>query len=231
MQTATDIIDLFELKQPCGISPRGYYSGQPLEKGGTSIPGKAAPAIRWLFNKGYIKSTDKVLDYGAGKFGRNGIFLREQGCEVFCYDPFNGTDKNGWNGVAKTISLPSTLFDVAFSCFVLNVVPFHTEQSIIKEVNSFAKYAFHVTRNTDIFDSIKKALGRKDKLVGKFFLDNFATDLEKEQYEAGELDEDTILEFCMYGVQTSKGFQRIPCCEKQGMKLLRSTGGFKIYES
>jgi len=227
MQTAQDIIDLFETKiEPCSIMPRGYYTGKPLERGGTSIQGKASPAVRWLFGKGYIKPTDKVLDYGAGKYGRNGLYLREQGCDVFCYDPFNGSGKDGWNGVAAT--LPKERFDIAFTSFVLNVVPFKVERDIVREVSSVSKKSFHITRNIDIFDSVKKALIRKDKLVGAFFKNNFATDFEKDFYENGTLDDEIIMEFCLYGVQTSRGFQRIPCLND--MKLLKSTSGFKIYE-
>ena len=227
MRTAQEIINLFEVKiEPCSISPRGYYTGKPLEKGGTSIQGKAAHGVRWLFGKGYIESTDKVLDYGAGKYGRNGLYLREQGCQVFCYDPFNGkSNADGWNGVSTTP--PKTRFDIAFTSFVLNVVPLKVEKDIIREVSSLSKKSFHITRNTDIFDSVKKALLRRDKLVGEFFTKNFATGFEKDAYENNTLDDETIMEFCLYGVQISKGFQRIPCLD---MKLLRSTSGFKIYQ-
>jgi hypothetical protein len=227
MQTALDIIDLFEASiDPCTISPRGYYNGKPLEKGGTSIQGKAAPGVRWLFGKGYIKTTDKVLDYGAGKYGRNGLYLREQGCDVFCYDPFNGSGKDGWNGVAAT--LPKERFDITFTSFVLNVIPIQIERDIVREVSSMSKKSFHITRNTDIFDSVKKALYRKDKLVGAFFKKHFATDLEKEQYKQEVLDDETIMEFCLFGVQTSRGFQRIPCLNDA--QLLKSTSGYKIYQ-
>ena len=226
---AVDVINLFEAKlNPCAVGSRGYYDGEPLETGGTSIQGKASPGVKWLFNKGNIKASNTVLDYGAGKYGRNGIFLREQGCKVFCYDPFNGSDKDGWKGVSQT--LPNEKFDVAFSCFVLNVVPYGIEQQIVRQVSEKAKRSFHITRNTDIFDSIKKALKRKDKLVGAFFVENFAHPIEIDQYENGTLDDDVILEFCVYGVQTSRGFQRIPCLEQQSMNMLRSTSGWKIYE-
>jgi len=45
------------------------YEGPALEKGGTSIAGKAAPAVREMLGT-QVKAGMKVLDYGAGSFGR-----------------------------------------------------------------------------------------------------------------------------------------------------------------
>jgi hypothetical protein len=58
------------------LESRGrFYAGKPLETGGTSIAGGAAPPIKFLFAKGYIKPGMKVLDFGAGKYARNADFL------------------------------------------------------------------------------------------------------------------------------------------------------------
>lgn len=205
------------------------YTGDPLETGGTSIAGGAAPAIKGLFKAGHIKPGDKVLDYGAGKYARNANFLRENGCDVYAYDPFNGTDADGWEGVSSKI--PNEKFDVVFTSFVLNVVPEHIEKDITSTCTSLTSgHEFHITRNMDIFSTVKRALLKKDKIVGPFFLNNFADENEKQMYEEGTLTDEIILDFCHHGVQTSRGFQRIPTLEDNGYKLIRKTSGFKVYE-
>jgi len=212
--------DIFEAK---------VYKGDPLETGGTSIQGQAAPAVRALFKSGAIKPGMKVVDYGAGKYGRNANFLRENGVEVFGYDPYNGTDSDGWSGVSKT---PPTgqKFDLAMSVFVLNVVPEHTEDDIITKMRRLAPHQIHITRNLDVFESVKKALKRQDKTVGGFFLEEFADEEQKQRYEAGELTDQDIMEFVHHGAQTSRGFQRIPTLDQKGFRLLRKTSGFKVFE-
>lgn len=203
------------------------YSGDPLEKGGTSIKGQgAAPVIKNLAGKGTFQGKP-VLDYGAGKYGRNAEAIRETGAKVFAYDPFHGAGSDGWNGVAS--SLPQENFDIAFTSYVLNVVPEKTEDQILRDVESHSSIMFHITRNMDIFQSVKKALARKDAIVGNFFLEQFANENEKESYENGTLDDKTIMEFCKHGVQTSRGFQRIPELENKGYDLKQNTVGYKLY--
>ena len=203
------------------------YTGDPLEKGGTSIKGQgAAPVIKNLANKGIF--ADKIiLDYGAGKYGRNAEAIRETGARVFAYDPFHGSGGDGWSSVAA--SLPNEKFDMAFTSYVLNVVPEKTEDQIIKEVESKSNKVFHITRNLDIFNSVKRALERKDRIVGEFFLKHFANEQEREAFEEGTLNDETILEFCKHGVQTSCGFQRIPELENKGYNLKQNTVGYKLY--
>ena len=204
------------------------YTGDPLEIGGTSIAGNAAPAVRDLFTKGHIKAGMTVLDFGAGKYARNADFLRENGVKVYAYDPHHSLGKNGWDGVSN--SLPRKKFDVVFTSFVLNVVPDHIETDILDATSKIAKQQFHITRNRDIFDTTKAALKRKDKLVGDFFLTHYANDEEKEMFAEGTIPDDIILDFCKHGVQTSRGFQRIPFLEKKGYSLVRTTSNFKIYK-
>lgn len=211
---------------------RRTYDGPPLESGGTSIKGKGenvpAPAVKWLFEKGYITADMKVLDYGAGKYGRNANYLREQGCEVYGFDPYNGSDANGWEGVSN--KKPTEKFDVGFSSFVLNVVPEYIEDEIITDLRRMVGTAFHVTRNMDIFTTVKNALNRGDSTVVNFFKEEYATDPSiLEKYENGGLTEDDILDFCYFGVKTSRGFQRIPVLEDKGFRLIRKTMAFKIY--
>lgn len=209
---------------------RRSYTGQPLETGGTSIKGQgAAPPIKWLYSKGHITNDMKVLDYGAGKFGRNSDWLREQGLEVYAYDPFNGTDSNGWEGVS-TIK-PTDTFDVAFSSYVLNVVPEHIENDIIKEMRQLSKHTVHVTRNMDIYDTVVKALSRGDKLVTEFFKKEYADAVLIDKLENDELTKDDVVDFCHFGVQTTRGFQRIPVLEDKGYRLIRKANGYKIYIS
>jgi len=210
----------------------GCYSGSPLETGGTSIQGNAAPAIRDLFKKGVFKPGMKILDYGAGKYARNADFLRDQGLEVFAYDPFNGSPVTGWKKGEVSNKVPSGVkFDVAFTSFVLNVVPCHTEKELIKDVDSMAKTVYHITRNMDIFDSVKKALNRQDKIVGEFFLKHYAEGDEIVQYADGSLSDKVITDFCKFGVQTSRGFQRIPFLDQDhGFSVLRKTSGFKVFK-
>ena len=41
------------------------------------------------------------MDFGAGKFGRNADFLRANGIKCYAYDPYNGTNVDGWTGVSN----------------------------------------------------------------------------------------------------------------------------------
>ena len=203
--------------------------GQPLEKGGTSIQGKAAPGIQWLAKQGAFDGAKKILDYGAGKYARNANFLREQGYKVYAYDPFNGDpNANGWEGVST--KLPRGKFDVAFSSFVLNVVPEYIEKDIIQGAARAARKAYHVTRNMDVFDLAKKSLLKGNPVVTEFFMKEFATPEEQKALRTGQLDDQTIKDFAEFGFQTSHGFQRIPTSEDLGLNLIRKTGGWKVYE-
>jgi hypothetical protein len=214
------------------IEARRFYQGKPLEKGGTSIAGKAAPPVRELFKKGLIKTGDTVLDYGAGKYGRNAEFLREKGCRVYAFDPFHGTGADGWEGVSGKKPIRN-FFQRSFTAYVLNVVPEYTENEVIQDVRNYTLAAgkeYHITRNMDVFDSAKKALNAHNKIVGKFFVENFAeNDEDIANYENKTLPDDRIKEFCYFGYQSSRGFQRIPFLEDKGFRLIRSTSGYKIY--
>lgn len=209
-----------------------YYDGAPPEKGGTSIASKgevrAAPAIRALYGT-LINDGDTVLDYGAGKYYRNSDYLRDKGLKVFAYDPFNFTNETeGWeNGdVAKRVPRGEK-FDVAFTCFVLNVVPHHVEEQIIKDIERKAKRIIHITRNEDVRDLAKQGLLSQNKVIWGFFLKHFWT--KKREPKVEDITDDVIDKFCKFGFETSRGFQRIPDLEEHGYKLVRKTGGFKVY--
>ena len=114
--------ELFEAKRK--------YTGEPLEAGGTSIAGNAAPPIRALFEAGHLSG--KVMDFGAGKYARNANYLREKGVKVYAYDPFNGDPNgDGWNTTTTKLP-PAGKFDAVFTSYVLNVVPEHIEDQIIQ---------------------------------------------------------------------------------------------------
>ena len=208
-----------------------FYQGEPLETGGTSITAGPAPLIKDLFQKKQIKPGDTIFDYGAGKSGRNAKWLREQGCNVFAFDPYHGTTADGWEGVAA--QKPKNIkFDVVFTAYVLNVVPEHIETGLLQDVNRYVGSGkqFHITRNRDIFDTVKNALKRHDPIIGKFFLTQFAeNENDVNAYETKTLSDNRIREFCVFGVQTSRGFQRVPLLERKGYKLLRNSSGFKLY--
>lgn len=194
------------------------YKGAPLEEGGTSITSGVAPAVRHLFLQNDITDGMKVLDYGAGKTGRNAKWLRDRGVKVYCYDPYHGSDTDGWEGVSNIV--PDDKFDVALSCFVLNVVPENIEDDILNKMGSLGKRNIHITRNKDIFTSFKKALERKDPTVTQFF---------DKEFGGGELSDTNIMDFALHGSKTSKGFQRIPKLENKGYNLDKSVEGYKIY--
>lgn len=195
-----------------------YYTGEPLEKGGTSIMGKEVAGLAYLLEIGALKGAKTILDYGAGKYGRNSKYLRMRGYNVYSYDPYNGSDADGWTDVSN--KLPDEKFDIGFTSYVLNVVPEHIETEILSELKELCKKQFHITRNMDIYDTVSKALERKDPIVYNFFTEEFG---------GTQITRDTAIEFCKFGVQTSKGFQRIPFLEEKGFTLLKKTNGFKVY--
>lgn len=217
------------------MATRKRYAGPPLERGGTSIPGKLAPALQWLLQRGMLQPGMTVLDYGAGKYARNADPLRRLGINVYAYDPFNGVkgaDPWALGSVSKTAPSSRQHFDAAFTAFVLNVVPDNVEDEILDTVSALAPTTFHITRNMDIFDTAARALTKADDVVTRFFVEEYLPNAPREvqdEWEAGELSRETVYDFCVFGTATSRGFQRIPVLEEKGYDLLRSTAGFKVY--
>ena len=207
------------------------YQGEPLEKGGTSIAGKAVKYITTDFPK-MLNEDDVILDYGAGKYARNADFLRENGYKVFAYDPFNGSDVDGWEIGNVSSTLPDGVtFDFGFSSYVLNVVPESVEDSIISELDKLCNKQVHLTRNRDIIDLIKKSAVKDGNVVNEFYINQFAPKYEgaMEDLEDGQLEKETILAFAKFGTATSRGFQRIPFLEEKGFELVKNTSGQKVY--
>lgn len=203
-----------------------YYTGEPLETGQTSTNFPVAPAIIWMEKNNIIQQGTTVLDYGAGKYARNSNYLRSNNIKTYAYDPFNGENTNGWSGVSST--LPNNKFDTVFSSFVLNVVPKHIEEQIIKDCESRGNSIIHIVRNTDIKTTVKNALLKKDKLVWDFFNNYFLKDCNLKNTE---INDEIIDLFCKYGVQTSKGFQRVCYLEEYGYEMIRGSysSSYKIY--
>jgi hypothetical protein len=162
-----------------------------------------------------------VLDYGAGRYARNAVGLREAGYRVYAYDPLKG-DGDGWKGVSP--ELPCGKFDLVFSSYVLNVVRQDVEREIVEECRKFGPDV-HWTRGRDIFNIAKKAIRGREGVVVDFFLGEFAAGhpTAKAEYDGREVSDETIMEFSRHGFRTTRGFQRIPSpagYERSGSSVL-----------
>lgn len=218
-----------------------YYTGDHPDSAETAIVGDEVAWIRKLVDGGYFLKGAKILDYGAGIMPpRNADYLRELGFDVYAYDPGNGADGvDGWEIGKVSKTLPKEHFDVAFTSYVLNVVPKDIQDEIIEDVKIRSDKSFHITRYRDIFDTTKGALNRKDPVTSAFFLQNFADDEQVERYENAELTDDDIWQFCLFGTMTrvkgKNAFQRIPIPEdiqKYGYRSVKGgSAGSKLYMS
>ena len=199
------------------------YQGTALETGGTSMNfrGAIAPALRWLYEQGYIEPGMKVLDFGAGKYDRNAIVLRKLGVDVWSYDPFHGSMYNdGWSGVSPVIE-EDAYFDLVFTSFVLNVVPDNVENAILKTCERFSPIQYHIVR-ADLYKYVQNALQRVEKTITDFWSHEYG--------KAFKFSEDAVRDFCYFGTKTSRGFQRIPQLEEKDFEVIRHTkNGYTIY--
>ena len=80
----------------------------------------------------------------------------------------------------------------------------------------------HVVCNMDIYVTTIKALERGDKLVTDFYKNEYKGKGTPSHYEKND-----IIEFCKFGVQTSKGFQRIT--DLEGYTLAGNTSNYKVF--
>lgn len=205
------------------------YKGKSVETGATSIKGQGpSPAIKWLVKKGLIRKGMRVLDYGAGKYARNADYLRAMGCGVYAYDPHNfNTEGNGFLKGKVTKRKPTGKFDVAFTCFVLNVVPAKVELQIVREVKTYADRVFHVSRNQDIVTMANATIhGDKNNTYIAEWYDWFVI---TGSYTYGT----RVGEFCHHGFQTGKGkFQRLPkktAMRRRGYRILQDHVGQVVW--
>lgn len=217
-----------------GSVPVICYEGPAISSEGTSIKGDAAPAIKSLMGSA-IQPGMKVLDFGAGKYARNADYLRGEGVDVYAYDlPDNANSDDGWKKGNVSSKLPpkSPKFDVAITAFVLNVVRCSDEKKIVQQCRSFAKKSFHITRNEELYDAVKDAVRDKRDPVWTFFKEVYApkSHMAQEEIRNGYITDDTIRQFCYFGVQTSKGFQRWPYPGRNGLKEKNQNQRYTIYE-
>lgn len=198
-------------------------------------------SIRWLYNRyGDEFGEGPIIDYGAGRNGRHAEFFRNKGIKTYGYDYTWESGEDGWRGVSK--ELPGGRFKVGISCFVLNVVTEDIEDGIISWMDEHCERVYHITRNRDIFKTIINGLIRRDKGVVEFFRyfrgevvrqdggKEYKMPVIKDLIIDGKpVTEEEVMDFSIFGIKTSKGFQRIPMLEGKGFKLIKIDGQFKIY--
>jgi hypothetical protein len=208
------------------IFEESYYSGTTMSKN-TSIVGGVTEGIASLFKSGKIFG--KVLDYGAGRVDRNAKFLRENGLEVYSYDPFWGSGDNGYQTTSD--KLPNDNFDVGYTSYVLNVVSVPEQNGILNTMNSLCKKQYHIVRYMDLYDLAKKNLeSDKDNVIKNFFTKEYKGDLEQYLSSDRVSRTDILTDFLQYGTETSNGFQRLVSLEDQGFSLIKKASGYRIYE-
>jgi hypothetical protein len=187
----------------------------------TSIVSGPSRDLKWIYNNKHFNG--KVIDYGCGKVARNSIYLREQGLQVYSYDPYWGKPNvNGWKDISK--DLPTDKFDIGFTCFVLNVVNIIEENEILNWMKSHCNKDFHITRNKDISSLIRSSLKKQNKRLIKFLKKHLSFD------ETKPYTEEDIENIAHHGILTVKGFQRIPELKDKEYKLIKIKTGVKIYE-
>lgn len=213
--------------------PRRRYAGDIKPDRTSTKFNKPAPGLVNLVKSGALSGAKTVIDWGAGKWGRNAKWLREMGYKVYAYDPEHGVPGgDGWTEVSKD-KPAGKKFDVGFTSYVLNVVPEEVEQQIINELNLVARQAYHIVRNKEVFDAAKKALYAQDKYVTPFFMNSYATPAQKKEYATGTLSDETIWDFARHGFETARGFQRAPTSHDLGLTLIAGSdrASTNVYKS
>jgi len=168
----------------------------------------------------YFEEGMTGMEYGAGREGRNTKPLHEAGMIVYSYDP-HYNNGNPWEFGGVSNEKLDVKFDVVFSGFVLNVLTEVEQQKVIAEVEKLVRpggLAFHFTRHKDIYvmlsDINKASHAKKFDMVLEYLKDENYSDksliekLENRSYHS--ITKQQFMEACMFGIPTSKGFQRIP---------------------
>jgi hypothetical protein len=189
-----------------------------IEQGGTAMHTKhSSPALRDLCKEGYIQSGMTVIDFGAGN-GRNADWLRSNGIRTYAYDPYNGTDCDGWEGV--TVEFPTKSTDVLFTMFVLNVLTKNDELDVLKQVRGLAPMQFHTVRNWDLSDMVNKAIMERREPYWSHY----------NELRYANKSSHPDLEMLNTGFKTSRGFQRLVNLEDHtGFMCIRDVYGYKTF--
>jgi len=201
------------------------YAGPPLENGKTSIFGNHSPGIDYFINNGIFTKESKILDYGAGKYGRNTKYLKTKG--------FNATPVDKFNYNNQFCVLPETFinrkyFDVSFTSYVLNVVPEYIEDEILNKMESLSGKQYHITRGNDLIKSLDVSQHTKN-FTYRWILKNVSDlDYEMSMFKKGKASRKCLLKLARFGFATTRGFQRLVTLEDKGFKLI-SFNNYKIY--
>ena len=201
------------------------YTGPAIETGTTCIQGKVTPGVKYLFNRGLIQSP--VVDWGSGKYARNAKWLREQGLQVYAYDPWHGNG-DGYQGISSIE--PKERFKTGFSSYVLNVIRLQDEQYILEMLKEITEYSYHVVRG-DILGQVKKWMEKGNPTTVEWFRSEFATPEEIDLYDQGRLPSEVMLEFARFGVKTGMGYNRFGFQRSCNLSisLIHRSSGYRIY--
>lgn len=185
-----------------------------METGSTALSLQVpAPGITYLYGLGLIRKGMRVLDYGAG-FGRNAAYLRRLGVDVYAYDPYHADMSKGrifrhirddrLSDYRVSDNLPEGQFDVSFTCYVLCVVPKHEQDRIVDYLESVTRQTqYHiVVPPQQLKKRVEQMVTRKSQPTWAFYQDIFGGPIMPTFLES------TMDDFCAFGVQTSRGFQR-----------------------
>jgi 2-polyprenyl-3-methyl-5-hydroxy-6-metoxy-1,4-benzoquinol methylase len=121
-----------------------------LERSAKTALHRKAPSfpVRFLFSRGFIRSSDSVLDYGCGH-GEDVRWLnKEHSCLSWGYDPGR---KNPGSRCSRFVA-PEEQFDVVLCTYVLNTLPVDYESEIIEQLkrHCFMNGRIFVTVRNDV---------------------------------------------------------------------------------
>jgi hypothetical protein len=141
--------------------------------------------------------------------------LRARGVEVYGYDPHHPQGESGWSGVSD--ALPTERFDIAFTSYVLCVLPKDVEGEVISDIRSYAPTCTHIVRGDELLDAVEEMYHSGNSHVWRSW-NEFGGDVLK--YE--------LKDFCRAGVHTGPDrYQRLS--RPAGLSLVHSTKAWKVY--
>jgi len=201
-----------------------------IETGGTAMHTKhSSPALKYLWKKGYISPSMTAIDFGAGH-GRNADWMRANGIPTYAYDPYTGTDCDGWTGVSN--KFPTRTADVLITIFVLNVLTRADELEVLEQVKQLAPVQFHIVRNRDLEYMFSTALeNHKQPYWSEYNELRFAKFGSHVYSGYGDvIPYDGGAQMLYNGFKTNRGFQRLVDLEEHdGFMCIRETHGYKVF--